>query len=254
MIDAGTFDYAADAWGYSAGTALELDHGRFVARAGAFLLSNVPNSESIDTRFGQYQLIGEVGERHTLFSHPGRLKLIGFVTHGRQGRFADALRLARISGTLPDTAQVRSFADRPGVSVNLEQELAPDLGLFARAGIADGHFESYEFTDIDRTVSAGLALTGKRWGRTGDTVGLAGVLNVASGSRKTYLAAGGLGILVGDGALAHSGDEHIIETYYDLGLAKGAHLAFDYQWLDNPGYNRDRGPVSVFSMRMHGQF
>ncbi len=254
VIDTGTFDYAADAWGYTAGTALELYHGRFVARAGAFLLSNVPNSEDIDLRFGQYQLIGELEEGHTLFSHPGKLKLTGFVTHGRQGRFTNAVALAATTGLPVDIVPVRRAADRAGIGLNFQQELRPGLGLFARAGIVDGRYESYEFTDVDRTVSAGVSIGGKPWGRPGDEIGLAGVLNGASRERKAYLAAGGLGILIGDGALRRAGDEHVLETYYDIGLAKGAHLAFDYQLIDTPGYNRDRGPVSFLAMRVHGQF
>lgn len=250
VIDTGTFDYAADAWGYTAGTALELYHGRFAARAGAFLLSNVPNSAAIDTRFGQYQLIGELEEGHTLLGRPGKLKLTGFVTHGRQGRFTDALAL----GPNPDIARVRRVADRAGIGLNLEQQLRPGLGLFARAGIADGRYETYEFTDADRTVSGGVSLGGKPWGRPGDAVGIAAVVNAASRERKAYLAAGGLGILIGDGTLPHPGDEHILETYYDLGFARGARLALDYQWIDTPGYNRDRGPVSLFALRVHGQF
>jgi len=254
VIDTGTFDYAADAWGYSAGSTLELYRGRFVARAGAFLLSDVPNSSDLDTRFGQYQAIGELEESHRLFGRPGKLKLTGFVSHGRMGRFDDALRLAAAIDESPDVARVRRFADRGGIALNLEQELAPDLGLFARAGIADGRYESYEFSDVDRTLSAGLSLGGRRWGRASDTVGLAGAINAASGHRESYLAAGGLGILIGDGALPHPGDEHIAEAYYDVALAKGAHVALDAQAIDAPGYNRDRGPVALFALRLHGQF
>lgn len=254
VIDTATFDYAADAWGYTAGTTLEAYHGRIVARAGAFLLSNVPNSEAIDTRFGQYQLIGELEEGHSFFGHTGKLKLTGFVTHGRQGRFAHAVALAAADGAPADVSRVRHVADRAGVGLGLEQELCPGIGLFARAGVADGRYESYEFTDADRTVSAGLSVGGKPWGRPGDQIELAGVLNGASRARKAYLTAGGLGILIGDGALHHAGDEHILESYYDLGLGKGAHLTLDYQWIENPGYNRDRGPISLFALRVHGQF
>ena len=254
VIDTGTFDYAADAWGYSAGGTLELYRGRFAARAGVFVLSDVPNSSDLDTRFGQYQAIGELEEGHRMFGHPGKLKLTGFVSHGRMGRFDEALRFAAATGETPDVARVRRFADRGGIALNLEQELAPDLGLFVRAGIADGRFESYEFTDVDRTLSGGLSLGGRRWGRASDTIGLAGAINSASGHRQAYLAAGGLGILIGDGALPHPGDEHIAEAYYDLALAKGAHVALDAQAIDAPGYNRDRGPVAAFALRVHGQF
>jgi len=254
VIDTGTFDYAADAWGYSAGSTIELYRGRYAARVGAFLLSDVPNSSDLDTRFGQYQIIGELEMMHRLHGHPGKIKLTGFVTHGRMGRFDDAVRFGVATGQAPDVSGVRRFADRSGIGLNLEQELASDLGLFVRAGIADGRYESYEFTDVDRTLAAGVSLGGKRWGRPSDTVGLAGVLNAASRHRRDYLAAGGLGILIGDGALPHPGAEHILEAYYDAGIARGAHLALDAQVIDSPGYNRDRGPVPVLAVRVHGQY
>jgi high affinity Mn2+ porin len=132
--------------------------------------------------------------------------------------------------------------------------LAADLGAFARLGRAAGNVEAYEFTDIDRTVSAGLSLQGTRWHRAGDTLGVAAIRNGISAARERYLNAGGLGILVGDGRLPHPGPEQIIETYYSVALSTAAHLSFDYQWIDHPAYNRDRGPVSVVAVRLHAQF
>lgn len=254
VIDAGSFDYAADAWGYSAGAALEWYQGRWTVRGGAFLLSNVPNSPLIDTRLQQFQLVGELEERHTLAGRPGKLKVTGFLSRGRMARLDDATALGKATGQPADPALVRRYASRPGVSLNLEQQVTDDLGVFARAGWADGAYEAYEFTDIDRSYSGGVSLSGKRWGREGDTVALAAVVNQASSARQRFLDAGGLGILVGDGRLPHPGSERILETYYDVGVAKGVHVALDYQWINNPAYNRDRGPVNVLALRLHGQF
>ena len=113
---------------------------------------------------------------------------------------------------------------------------------------------SFEFTDVDRTASAGVSLKGKGWGREGDTIGLAGVINGASAARKAFLNAGGLGILVGDGQLPRPGDEHIVEAYYNLAPTQGINLTADFQLIGNPAYNRDRGPVVVLGARLHGQF
>jgi high affinity Mn2+ porin len=140
------------------------------------------------------------------------------------------------------------------VSLSLEQQLTSDLGVFARAGKAGGNVEPYEFTDVDRTAVAGLSLTGKRWGRAGDTVGLAAIDNGISAAREQYLNAGGLGILVGDGKLPHPGAEQILETYYRLAVVQWAQLTLDYQYVINPAYNTDRGPVSIFAVRVHAQF
>ncbi len=162
--------------------------------------------------------------------------------------------LAGQTGQPASTALVRRMQDRAGVSLNLEQAITPDLGAFVRAGTADGRFESFEYTDIDRTFAFGLSQGGRPWGREGDRVGAAVALDEASSQRQAYLAAGGLGILVGDGRLPHPGAETVLETYYNLELVKGLHATVDYQFVDNPAYNRDRGPVSVLAVRLHAQY
>jgi high affinity Mn2+ porin len=121
-------------------------------------------------------------------------------------------------------------------------------------GKAGGEVEAYEFTDIDRTISAGLSLKGSRWGRADDTVGLAAIVDGISAARQQFLNAGGLGILVGDGELPHPGREQILETYYRLATVQWVQLTLDYQYLVNPAYNTDRGPVSIFAVRLHAQF
>ena len=253
VIDTGTFDYAADAWGYTYGATLEWYRGDWTLRGGLFDLSSVPNNAKLDATFKQFQWVGEIERRYQLGGQPGAVRVTGYLTRGRMAKLADATALALATGERPDVALVRRYASRPGVSVTAEQQVADGLGVFLRAGITDGRYETYEFTDADRTVAAGASLAGKRWGRPDDTVGLASVVNIASRERLAYLAAGGLGILVGDGALPRSGPEGIIETYYDVQVVKWAHLAFDYQFIANPAYNRERGPVSVFGMRIHLQ-
>lgn len=253
VIEAGAFDYAADAWGYTTGGAAELYRGRFALRAGLFNLSTVPNSETIDTGFRQYELVGEIEERHRLGGLPGKVKLTAFANHGRMARLDDAVALTTLTGRPADPVAVRRFATRAGASINVEQAVGADLGVFLRAGLADGRFEAFEFTDVDRSVSGGVSLAGARWGRGDDHVGVALVVNAASRARQRYLAAGGLGILVGDGSLLRPGSEDIVEAYYDLGVVKAVHLTADVQAIDHPAYNRDRGPVAVLGLRLHGQ-
>lgn len=254
LIDAGTFDYAADAWGYTVGAAVEWRQGAWSMRSGVFDLSNVPNSEKLDSHFGQFQLIDEVERRYSIAGHAGSLKVTGFLTRGRMGRYADAIALGLETNSAASTALVRHYRSRTGVSVNLQQQLNDTVSLFARAGLAGGDSEPYEFSDIDRTASGGLSVNGARWGRKDDTVVLAGVVDGISDEHRRYLVAGGLGILVGDGRLPHYGTENILETYYDIGLNKIVHVAFDVQAVDNPAYNRDRGPVAIGAIRVHAQF
>jgi high affinity Mn2+ porin len=253
LVDTGTFDYAADSWGYTYGAAAEWYQGNWTVRGGLFDLSIIPNSPDLDPTFQQFQWVGEIERRYDLWGHPGKIAVTGFLSRGRMGSFEDAIALAAITGGPADIAAVRKYQGRGGVSMNLEQEITPNLGFFARAGWADGNVEPYEFTDIDRTVAAGLSVSGKLWARPDDTVGVAGVVNGISAEHEAFLNAGGLGILVGDGMLPHPGPEQIIETYYSLPVSY-FRLTLDYQFIVNPGYNRDRGPASVVAARLHYQF
>jgi high affinity Mn2+ porin len=253
VIDAGTFDYAADAWGYSVGGAAEWYAGRWAWRAGVFDLSDVPNSAVLEPGFHEYQVDLEAEHRHELLGNPGKIDLTVFESRGRMALLRDAIAHGEAAGLPPEVAPVRRYRKRDGVSLNIEQQLTANVGMFARLGDAGGNVETYEFTDIDRSVSIGLSLSGNPWRRPGDTVGLAGVVNAPSRDRRQYLAAGGLGILIGDGKLPHAGHENILETYYELAAVSAVHVTFDYQWVGNPAYNRDRGPASIFAVRIHAE-
>jgi high affinity Mn2+ porin len=260
VINAGTFDYAADAWAYTYGAAAEWYQGRWTLRGGIFDLSATPTGgisplgRGLDPTFDQFQLVGEIEERHELWGQPGKLKITGFLNRGRAGEFQDAIDLAAVTGQPADINAVRTYTSRPGVSLNLEQQVSENWGVFARAGWADGSVEPWDFTDIDRTVSGGVSISGKQWSRPDDTIGIAGVVNGISSVHEAFLNAGGLGILVGDGKLPDPGLEEIIEAYYSYALSSPTRLTFDYQFIANPAYNTDRGPVNVFAGRFHMQF
>jgi len=261
LINAGTFDYAADGWGYTYGAAAEWYQGRFAVRAGIFDLSETPtggtapNGLNLDPTFSQFQLVGEIEERHALWGQPGKIKVTGFLARGHAGLFADAIALAQATGMPADTGLVRNnYNSRPGVSVNLEQQITETLGVFARGGWADGTIEPWDFTDIDRTASGGVSINGKQWGRPDDTIGIGGVVNGIAGIHQAYFNAGGNGILIGDGQLPHPSVEGIVEAYYSYALTASTRVSVDYQFIGNPGYNTDRGPANVFAGRIHSQF
>ena len=254
VVDAGNFDYAADAWGYSRGVAGEWYQGPWAFRLGAFNLSKVPNGETLERNFSQYQLVGEIEHRHSIAGHPGAVRVTMFRNRGNFSRFDDALALAAITGGAVDPSLTRRRMSRTGGHINVEQEVTDTLGLFARAGISDGAIEPYDFTDIDRTVAVGSTLKGKNWGWPDDRIGLAAVVNGISKEHQRYLNAGGIGVLVGDGQLPHPGSEFIAEAYYDWHAARAIDVTLDYQFIGNPGYNRDRGPANVLAVRLHGSF
>ena len=255
ILDIGSFDYAADAWGATYGAAVEWYQGRWTARVGAFDVSNLPNSAYLNIPLlQQNQYVAELEERHTLWDQPGKFKLLYWITFGNLGSYNSAVALGAATGQTPSTADVRHWQSKYGVGFNLEQQIRPDLGVFARAGWAPGTVEEVDFTDIDQSVSVGLSLAGTRWGRPADTVGLAGVVNQISRAAKDYFAAGGLGGIIGDGQLPKAGPEQILETYYKYAAFSFANVALDYQFVNNPAYNRQRGPVSVISLRLHAEF
>jgi high affinity Mn2+ porin len=172
---------------------------------------------------------------------------MAYDTRAHMGSYQDTLDDPKISEDIYLTAAYRY---KYGFGVNLEQEIRKDLGAFARLGWSDGKNQTYEFTDVDRTAAAGLSLKGMRWRRPGDTVGIAAVVNGISAVHRQYLAAGGLGITVGDGALDYR-SERLAEAYYNWQIAKRLQLTFDYQFAQNPAYNHVRGPVDLFALRFH---
>jgi high affinity Mn2+ porin len=255
-LDPGTFDYAADAWGYSVGGAAEWYQGAWTVRAGLFDLSDVPNSEVLDHGFHEYQLLGELERRYQLASLPGKVLVTVFDSHGRMALLDEAIARSQATGEEINAAliSVRQYRDRTGISANVQQHLTDELGLFARAGKAGGNVETYEFTDSDQSITAGLSLKGLRWHRAEDTWGLAVMENKISGTRERYLNAGGLGILVGDGQLPHPAPEQVLESYYEYAPTRWGQITLDYQYVLNPAYNSDRGPVSIIALRVHAQF
>ncbi|MDE2183298.1 MAG: carbohydrate porin [Alphaproteobacteria bacterium] len=254
VIDAGTFDYAADAWGYSYGITAELTQGAWTWRAGLFDLSRVPNSTQLQRGFGQYELVTEAEKTYKAWNRPGKIRLLAFLNRGRMGSYRDALDRAALTHAVPDTALVRRPASRAGASLNIEQALTDNLGAFLRAGMNDGSREAYEFTEINRSIAAGLSLKGAAWLRPDDTAGIAFVANALSSAARAYFAAGGIGVLIGDGRLPRYGTEDVIEAIYDVRLTDGVTAGTDYQFVANPAYNRDRGPVSILSFRLHMEF
>jgi len=249
LLAHGTWDFAADARGYSWGAAVEYYDGPWAVRAGRFMMPAESNGLPLDKRiFRHYGDQLEVERATSLLGQPGKLRVLAFRDRARMGGFRDALAAA--GGGMPSVAQLRRERSKTGFGVSAEQALGENAGLFARASWNDGRSETYAFAEIERSVSAGVTLQGAAWGRAGDSLGLAVVRNGLSAAHRAYLAAGGVGAFIGDGRIDYR-PESIAETYYKIPLAKGAELTLDFQHIANPGYNRARGPVDIGSLRLH---
>jgi high affinity Mn2+ porin len=263
LINAGSFDYAADGWGFTYGVAGEWYQGNWTLRTGVFDLSVVPTGGAdsvpgygLDPTFHQYQVVSEIERRYTLWQQPGAIKVTGFLSRGKAGSFQDAINLFEETGLDVNDAlaALRHPQGRPGISGNLQQQVSDSLGVFARAGWADGNVEPWDFTDIDRTVSGGVSVNGKKWGRPDDTVGIGGAINGISSVHAEWFNDGGLGILIGDGKLPHPAPEKVFETYYSYAVTSALALSFDFQLIAAPGYNSQRGPAPIGAVRLHAQF
>ena len=253
---AGAFDYAADRVGLTYGGVVDFNQKNWAVRAGYFLIGDKSNSNDFDSQvFKRGEYASELEYRYDLMSHPGKLRFTGWLNSYFAGNFSEALDLAASTGVDANTAIVATRKGRQeyGYVINIEQELRDDIGVFGRYSWNNGQNEMTAFTDINSSFSAGASINGKTWGRSDDKLGVAFAVNSISPEYRQYLMAGGLGILIGDGALTYKNEE-IVEAYYAWALSKGAILTFDYQFMANPGYNADRGPVSFFGGRVHVQY
>lgn len=250
----GSFDYPADSRGYTWGVALEYVSDNWSFRLGRFLQPIQSNGLQLDTRMLQhYGDILELEKRYTLAGQPGLARLLLWRNKARMGAFNDALGFGRANGTTPDVADVREEHAKTGVGLTLVQRVNASLGVFARANWSDDKTETYAFTEIGRQVSAGGILNGDAWGRPRDALGVAVAVNMLGSAHRGYLAAGGQGAFLGDGALRY-GPEHVFEVYYSFQPVKYLSISPDFQYIRNPGYNRDRGPAKFYGVRVHAEF
>lgn len=255
----GAWDYAADTRGYTVGAEIEYESPAFGVRFAEALMPKVANG---------LQLQWDLAEAHAenfefevrpqggwWKAHPATLRLLGYVNCANMGVYREAVQQYLDGATpVPDiTAHPEQPRNKPGFGVNTEIQWTPDLHAFARAGWADGRYESFAYTEVEQTASGGVTLAGTRWRRPDDKLGLAAVVNGISGDHRRYLQLGGLGFLLGDGGLSY-GHERILETFYNLAWGRGVYLAPDVQYIVNPGYNQARGPVLVTSARLHLDF
>ena len=257
--ESGAWDFPADSKGYTYGLYLEFNQKNYTLRFAHVQVPKVTNGIALDNqvweRFGE---VLELETRYKIHDHPGKLRTLGFVNRTNSDTYQELV-------DDPTANPLRLRADRLkyGGAVTGEQEITSCLGAFCRLSINDGQTQSWSFTDIDRSASLGLSLKGANWGRPDDTVGLAGAVNAITKEHQEFLAAGGIGVTIGDGQLPHYGTENIVEFYYDARLPKleiphlgpvMTNLAFDYQLIDNPAYNEDRGPASILGARLHVEY
>lgn len=253
------YDYAADARGFGWGFAGEWYQDDWVLRFGRMTGPTQPNMLSVDTAIGShYGDQVEVEHAHTLYGRPGKVRVLGWRDRAVLASFSDALAWLNAHPgqyTGPDAlyAVRNTNKIKYGVGVNVEQEISDSTGFFMRVMKADGRTETYAFTEADASFSSGFLIKGDRWGRYEDDVGISLMRNAISADRRRFLEAGGISFFIGDGRLNYR-PEDIFEGFYSLSLGKEYWLTADYQLIQNPAYNADRGPIDVYALRFHAEF
>jgi carbohydrate-selective porin OprB len=249
------YDYAADARGFGWGFAGEWYQDSWVVRFGRMTVPKEPNMLQLDYQFFKHygdQL--EIEHSHELSGQPGKVRLLGYRDYAVLASFRDAINYGIATNTTPSIFNVRyGEKSKYGFGIDAEQAINANLGAFLRAIWSDGRTETDAFTEVDQSIAGGISLKGTDWGRAKDTLGFSLISNGLSKDRRDYLQDGGISFFIGDGALRYR-PETIFESYYNWNVAKHTWLTADYQYIANPAYNADRGPVEVFGLRLHFEY
>ncbi len=249
LMSNGAWDYPANTRGYTPSIVLEYVTLKHELRYGFSLVSTTPNGMVMNWNINKAssQTL-EYTYNYTIAGKKGAFRLLSFFTIANMGNYNQSIEL---NPTAPSLLATEKYGrTKYGLGINCEQEINKDMGVFFRASWNDGKNETWEFTEIDHSASLGISSDGNKWSRQNDNIGLAYVVSGLSSPHRNYLKAGGIGFELGDGNLNY-GLEQLTEIYYSLGLTKYLFISGAYQFILNPGYNKDRGPVNVFSIRIH---
>jgi len=253
----GAWDYPANTRGYTMGVVAELIHPNWILRFSSVAVPKIANHPKLEYVWAKaHSETIEIEKGFKLNNRKGTVKLLGSYTASRAPSYQQGLNALKNADTtilnvISGNELGKSYGgSKYGVFLNLEQELNNELGFFSRVGWNDGKYASWAFTEIDQSLSLGLSLKGNKWNRQADVFGIATVINGISKDHQNFLKQGGYGFIIGDGNLNY-GHETIIETFYNAMLTKSFWLTLDYQFVNNPAYNKDRGPVHVFGIRGH---
>lgn len=256
----GAWDYPANTRGYTFGLVAELIKPGWALRFSSVAVPRIANFHLMEYDFAKaHSEAVEFEHKFSVNKRPGTLRFIASNTKSKAPSYAEGMKALSANNTflldvIEGNVENKTYGGKKfGLGFNAEQELTKDVGMFTRIGWNDGKYVSWAFTEIDRTANLGLCIKGTKWKRADDVWGIAYVVNGISEEHRNFLKTGGYGFIIGDGTLNY-GHEGILETYYNAHLSKILSLTLDYQFVNNPAYNKDRGPVHVFAIRGHVEF
>lgn len=260
LMGNGAWDYPANTRGYTMGLVVELIKPKWAVRISSVAVPRIANAPKMEYKiYKAHSETLEIERKLNINKRKGVIRLLVSNTLSKAPSYTDGLKAIASNNTFlleviggkqeGNTYDGKKF----GLGYSFEQELTNEIGIFSRASWNDGKHATWAFTEIDQSLSLGISVKGNKWKRPGDVCGLATVINGISNDHKIFLKAGGYGFIIGDGTLNY-GQETVIETYYNAHLSKYFWLTFNYQFVKNPAYNKDRGPVHVFGLRGHIEF
>ncbi|MFC4231631.1 carbohydrate porin [Parasediminibacterium paludis] len=255
----GAWDYPANTRGYTMGVVVELIKPKWALRLSSVAVPRIANFHLMEYNAKAHSETLEFEHQFLINKRKGTARFTASATYEKSLTYADGLKALATNNTflldvIQGEVENNQYGGKKfGLGLNVEQALIDDIGFFMRTGWNDGKYVTWAFTEIDQTLSLGLSIKGSKWKRPDDICGIATVINGISKDHRNFLTSGGYGFIIGDGALNY-GHEAIVETYYSAKLSKSFWLTGDYQFVTNPGYNKDRGPVHVFALRGHIEF
>ncbi len=259
FMDNGAWDYPANTRGYTTSIVAEYYRLNWVFRGGASLVASTANGPKMDWDIRKAHGLTFELERKLTFApnRQGSIRLLLFSNNTKASSYQQVINQFQSTG---DSSTLNVYNSNQynglkyGGGINFDLQLTNNLFCFGRIGWNNGKTATWAFTEIDQTASGGIRLKGKKWKRPQDNIGIAGVVNGISKTHKEFLNYGGYGFMLGDGKLTHYGHETVLEVFYESQIASSLFLTFDYQFVKNPGYNKDRGPVNLFALRVHFSF
>lgn len=253
LMSTGAWDYPANVRGYTIGFVIEYGTPTWSWRVASVMVPEEANGNKMDTQVVKANSsVMEIEKPFNIGSRLGVIRLLGFYTQTHMGNYQESIMLSPVD---PDITTTRKYGrTKYGFGLNLEQELSKGVGMFMRASWNDGKNETWAFTEIDRSVSMGFVLEGSLWKRSNDLVGIGSVVNGLSTYHRDYLAAGGLGFIIGDGKLNYA-NEWATEIFYKANLFSDSFFVSpNFHFVVNPAYNKDRGPATIVGVRVHVEF
>ncbi len=260
IMSNGSWDYPANTRGYTMGMIVEYSSPKWT-----ILLSSVAVPRIANASFMEYNITKahsetfEIERKLKIKSRPGSLRFTISNTHSKAPSYSAGMKALATGDNytldvISGNEEGKCYGGKKfGLGLSADQELTNEIGIFARAGWNDGKYATWAFTEIDQTLNAGISIKGNKWNCSDDVFGFSGVVNGISSAHRNFLKAGGHGFIIGDGNLNY-GNELVLETYYSARFSKFLWVSFNYQFVNNPAYNKDRGPVHVFGIRAHVEF